>query len=97
MQRKSIFVWSMTFFISGYFILHALGWGGEVGYFSLAQLDADIATAEQNLAGLTEYRSWLAHRVGLISQNSIDADFLGEIARQQSGLFAPDEIIIPLD
>lgn len=90
-------VWGVTFFVSGYFIMHGLGLGGELGYFSLEKLDRDIAGAEAELADLVEYRDWLDHRVGLVSEDKVDADLLGELARNQGGLFAADEIIININ
>ena len=90
-------VWGLSFSVSGYFVLHALGVGGQAGYFSLAQLDRRIASAEAELSGLREHRQWLEHRVALVSEEKVDADMLGELARGQGGLFAPDEIIININ
>ena len=87
-------VWGITFFISGYFIMHGLGLGGELGYFSLDSLDRKIAQSEERLAEMTTHRQWLAHRISLVSGDTIDADFLGEIARGQGGLYATDELVI---
>ena len=103
MGRKSrtvlstVLVWGLTFSVSGYFALHALGIGGQAGYFSLGDLDRRIAAAEIELAELQERRRWLDHRVGLVSEDKVDADMLGELARRQGGLFAADEIIININ
>jgi|TARA_X000000950_G_scaffold61682_2_gene75165 cell division protein FtsB len=93
----TVLMWSFTFFLSGYFVLHALGLGGEHGYFSLEQIDGEIAQAEEQLAELTEYRDWLNHRVNLVSEDRVDADLLGELARNNGGLYAADEIIININ
>ena len=94
---STFLVWGLTFSAAGYFALHALGVGGQAGYFSLAELDREIASAEQELAGLQEHRRWLDHRVRLVSEERVDADLLGELARRHGGLFAADEIIINID
>ena len=93
----TVLMWSFTFFLSGYCVLHALGLGGEHGYFSLEQIDGEIAQAEEQLAELTEYRDWLNHRVNLVSEDRVDADLLGELARNNGGLYAADEIIININ
>lgn len=94
---STVLVWGLTFSVSGYFVLHALGVGGQAGYFSLGELDRKIVSAEMELAELREQRRWLEHRVKLISEDAVDADMLGELARRQGGLFAADEIIINID
>lgn len=90
-------LWGCTFFLAGYFIMHGLGFGGERGFLSLERLDGEIAVSEASLNELQEYRQWLDHRVQLVSQDKVDADLLGELARNQGGLFAADEIIIDLN
>ena len=94
---STILVWGLAFTVSGYFVLHALGVGGQAGYFSLGDLDRRIAAAESELAELREHRQWLEHRIALVSEDTVDADMLGELARRQGGLFAADEIIININ
>ncbi|MCE2517415.1 MAG: septum formation initiator family protein [Alphaproteobacteria bacterium] len=89
------FIYRMgVFLIVGYFIIHGLGLGGGKGYLSLGQLDEDINAATIELAALRDHREWLEHRVSLVAEDEIDEDFLGEIARAETGLFAADEIVI---
>ena len=94
---STVLVWGLTFSVSGYFVLHALGVGGQAGYFSLGELDRKIDIAEAELGELRERRKWLDHRVKLVSEDTVDADMLGELARGQGGLFAADEIIININ
>lgn len=86
-----------AFLISGYFVLHGLGIGGDKGYMSLSGLDADIAAATEKLNLLRQEREWLQHRVSLVAEDEIDQDLLGEIARAEGGLYAADEWIIDIN
>ena len=85
------------FFISGYFIVHAMGLIGERGFLTLFEVDTEIEEAEQKLKDLKAESAALSHRIALISEDKIDADLLGEIARKQGGLFAEDEILLSWD
>lgn len=78
----------------GYFIIHGLGVDGGKGLLSLGPINDDIATSRVELAALREQREWLQHRVSLVAEDEVDQDFLGEIARGQTGLFAADEVVI---
>ena len=89
--------WVMCFLVAGYFSIHGLGLGGDKGYLSLSRLDSDISAARVELAELRAHRAWLEHRVSLIAEDEVDADFLSELAREKGGLFAPNELIIELN
>ena len=86
--------WVVTFFIAGYFTVHGLGLGNERGVLTIDKLNNDIIVARAELEGLVAEREWLEHKVQLVSRDQVDADILGELARKEGGLFAPDEIII---
>jgi len=86
--------WVATFFIAGYFTVHGLGLGNERGILTIDRLNDDIIDARAELAALVLERQGLEHKVKLVSQDQIDADILGELARKEGGLYAPDEIII---
>jgi len=86
--------WVLTFFIAGYFTVHGLGLGNERGVLTIDKLNRDILAAQVQLADLVAERQWLEHKVRLVSRDQIDADILGELARKEGGLYAPDEIII---
>ncbi len=93
----SVTFWLVCFSVAGYFIIHGLGLGGDKGYLSLSGLNKDIDQAKIELVELRQHREWLQHRVSLVAEDEVDADFLGEIARQRGGLFAPNELIIELN
>lgn len=86
--------WVVTFFIAGYFTVHGFGLGNERGILTIGGLNDDISNARLELAELVAQRQWLEHKVKLVSQDQVDADILGELARKEGGLYAPDEIII---
>ena len=86
--------WVFTFFIAGYFTVHGLGLGNERGVLTIDKLNHDISNARTELAELTAERKWLEHKVKLVSRDQVDADILGELARREGGLYAPDEIVI---
>ncbi|XDZ66968.1 septum formation initiator family protein [Alphaproteobacteria bacterium LSUCC0684] len=86
--------WVLTFFIAGYFTVHGLGLGNERGVLTIDKLNHDIVDARARLADLVTERAWLEHKVKLVSRDQIDADILGELARKEGGLYAPDEIVI---
>ena len=96
-RAKNFISLMATFLISGYFVVHGLGVGGDKGYLSIGALNDDIASANIKLAELRQHREWLQHRVSLVSEDQVDADFLGEIARAEGGLYAADELIIDLN
>ena len=86
--------WMLCFVVAGYFIIHGLGLGSDKGYLSFSSFDEDIADARIELSELRSKRKWLEHRVSLIAEDEVDADFLSEIAREKGGLYSPDELII---
>ena len=86
--------WMLCFVVAGYFIIHGLGLGGDKGYLSFTSFDEDISDARIELSELRFKRKWLEHRVSLIAEDEVDADFLSEIAREKGGLYSPDELII---
>ena len=94
LKIRSFVIGVVMVMAAGYFAIHVLGLGGNKGYLSLGGLDQKILLAEQELAALQDHRQWLEHRVSLVNETEVDADMLGELARQQGGLYAADEIVI---
>ena len=70
--------------------------GDSRGLAAWAKLGADLATANTELATLQSKEHFWRSRLALLSQDAVDADMLGEIARQKSGLYRKDEIVVPL-
>ena len=93
----SFIFWVLCFLVTGYFAIHSLGLGGDKGYLSLSRLDHKISSSRVELAELREHRKWLEHRVSLIAEDEVDADFLSELAREKGGLFSPNELIIDIN
>lgn len=96
-RLSSFFVLVLGIFGAGFFLLHSLGFGDSRGYRSLENLDVRISGAEQELAELKAKREWLEQRIDLVSENGVDADLLGELARSQMGLYAPNEFVININ
>ena len=68
--------------------------GNAKGFLSLSDIEQDIILAKNELIELRSKRTWLEHRVSLVAEGSFDADLLSEIAREKSGLFSLDELVI---
>lgn len=97
-ERVSSFcVLALGIFGGVFFLSHSYGLGDARGYSSLNTMDVEIANAEARLSELVEKREWLEQRIDLVSESSVDADLLGELARSQMGLYAPEDIVINLN
>ena len=70
--------------------------GDSRGLAAWAKLGADLATANTELTTLQSKEYFLRSRLALLSLDAVDADMLGEIARQKNGLYRKDEIVVPL-
>lgn len=70
---------------------------GERGILARPELERKIQLAEEDLALLSKHQSFLEHRITLLQNETIDADMLGETARAELGLYAPDDVIISID
>ena len=93
----SFCILALGIFGAVFFLIHSLGLDGERGFVSLDRMDVEIEDAEARLAVLVEKREGLERDIGLVSENGIDADLLGELARRQMGLYAPNEMIINME
>ena len=90
----SFCILALGIFGAVFFLIHSLDFDGERGFVSLDRMDVEIEDAEARLAVLVERREGLERDIDLVSDKSIDADLLGELARRQMGLYAPNEIVI---
>ncbi|MCG8622419.1 MAG: septum formation initiator family protein [Proteobacteria bacterium] len=61
------------------------------------KLGSEVVAAKAELLGLQDREVYLRHRLGLLSHDQVDADMLGELARQKNGLYLKNEIVIPYD
>ena len=75
-----------------YFLLAALQ--GNTGLFRLAQLSAQIETANEEFERLNTERVRLENLTHRLSDNYLDLDLLDEQARRRLGLVREDEIIV---
>lgn len=75
-----------------YFVYHLIQ--GERGLLSWMRLKQKIKIAEEKLTQIQEEQINLAHRVHLMSPNTLDIDMLEEQAREKLGLANNDELII---
>ena len=67
---------------------------GDRGLLAWIQRGQDVVVAEQKLAAERVHRDALAHRVALLSPESLDLDLLDERARAVLNLAKPGEIIL---
>lgn len=97
-ERISSFsILALGIFGAVFFMIHSLGIGDARGYSSLDEIDEQILQAEEQLTSLIEKRQWFESRIDLVSESTVDADLLGELARRDIGLYAPNEIVINLN
>jgi cell division protein FtsB len=67
------------------------------GLMSLRPLDDDIIISRAELDKLKLEEAYLRKKVSLLSLDTIDADILGELARQKNGLYDNNEMVIFID
>jgi cell division protein FtsB len=83
---------AVTVTVVGYFGTHAI-WG-ERGILALEDAQGHLALRQQELAGLTQTRARLEHRIALMGQASPDADLVEELARTQLMDGAPNQVAV---
>lgn len=83
---------AITVAVVGYFGSHAI-WG-ERGVLALEEAQAHLAMKQQELAGLTENRERLEHRIALMRSDSPDPDLVEELARTQLMDAAPNQVAV---
>lgn len=70
------------------------GWYGERGHLALANLQNEVARAEQTLETVRGERLRIERRASLMRAEHLDADMLDEQARLMLNYSRPDEVII---
>ena len=97
-MRKTL-AFAGSFFLLGtmiaFFGFHTIT--GERGILARPQLEHKIMQAEEQLALLEKYQSFLSHRIALMHVDGVDADMLAEKARSELGLYAPNDVIVSID
>ena len=78
----------------GYFGYHVIQ--GEHGVLAWLQLEKELRLAQANVAVLSEQKTQLEHRVGLLRPNSLDPDLLEERARVVLNYARDDEMLVLL-
>lgn len=68
---------------------------GTRGLLALTDTRARLSVAEQQLAGITDDRKRLEHRIALLKPGAVDPDLVEELARQQLLGSAPGQIAVP--
>lgn len=76
----------------GYFAYHVVH--GERGILAWHQLERQVGEAQAELGQIRGQREILEHRVRLLHYESLDADLLDEVVRQNLGYGRRDEIVI---
>lgn len=75
-----------------YFFMAAVQ--GQMGFFRLLQVNAQIEVADKQLATITEERKLLENLTHRLSNQYLDLDLLDEQARKRLGMVRDNEIII---
>lgn len=75
-----------------YFVLHAIQ--GDRGLLAWLQIRQQIVLAEANQATAAAERAGWEHRIGLMRDETLDADLLDERARLLTGLGGDNELVI---
>jgi cell division protein FtsB len=86
---------AVTIAVVGYFGAYAI-WG-ERGVLALEDTQAQLGVAQDQLAQLTDSRSRLQHRIGLMEQAVPDPDLVKELARIRLMDGAPNQVAMPRD
>jgi cell division protein FtsB len=86
---------AVTVAVIGYFGGYAI-WG-ERGVLALEDTQAQLGTAQDQLAQLTEHRARLKHRIGLMEQGTPDPDLVEELARTRLMDGAPNQVAVSRD
>ena len=68
---------------------------GTRGLLALTDARARLSVAQEQLAGITDERKRLEHRIELLKPGSVDPDLVEELARQQLLGSAPGQIAVP--
>ncbi len=80
--------------VLGYFAYHGIQ--GDRGVLAWQHLQAEVAEAEARLDSLKERRQALEARVARLRSDGVDADLLGQQAREQLNYTHPHELVIPM-
>lgn len=83
---------AITVAVVGYFASHGI-WG-ERGVLALEEARAHLSLRQQELAGLTQTRERLEHRIALMDQANPDPDLVEELARTQLMDGAPNQVAV---
>ena len=75
-----------------FFGFHSLA--GERGFLMRDNLDRQIAAAQEHLQLLKKENTELESRISLMKSDIVDKDLLEEMARNELGLFADNDILI---
>ncbi len=82
-------------FVVSYFVFHCFI--GERGYIKMRHLKKEVIFKKDELAKLDGERKDLENKVNLIYDESINKDYLDELARRYFGLINENEICISDD
>ena len=81
--------------LAAYFGYHALT--GSRGLLAWQELNAELASAREDLEAARAERTALAHKVSRLRNDGLDTDLIDEVARRQLSLADPLDVIILLD
>ena len=91
-KDKKLYFLLILIFVISYFLLHCFT--GNRGYIRMLDLKDEILHKKHILLKLKEQHSSLKNKIDLISDSSINKDYLEELARDYFGLIEDGEFCI---
>ena len=93
--RRPLWLVALGVGLATYFGYHALT--GSRGLLAWRDVNAELASTQQELETLRAEREALAEKVARLRDDGLDPDLIDELARRQLSLVDPLDVIILLD
>ena len=70
---------------------------GNISVFNLMKINKKIDSLHHDLSNLEKEEAYLHSKIKLLNSNSLDLDYISEIAQKKLGLIKPNRVIVRLD
>ena len=70
---------------------------GNISVFNLMKINKKIDSLHHDLSNLEKEEAYLHSKIKLLNSNSLDSDYISEIAQKKLGLIKPNRVIVRLD